>query len=115
MIGPRDSLRLRHMLDASRRAVEFMEGKSREDLRADEMLALALVRLLEIIGEAAKNVENPVSQAHPEIPWKQMAGARDRLIHGYFDVDLDIIWSIIRSDLPPVIKALESILGEGSS
>ena len=74
------------------------------------MLSLALVRLLEIIGEAAKGVSEELRQQYPEIPWKQIAGTRDRLIHGYFDVDLDIIWSIVADDLPILIAGLEMIL-----
>ncbi len=72
--------------------------------------SLALVRLLEIIGEAAKGISEGLRQQYPEIPWKQIAGTRDRLIHGYFDVDLDIIWSIVAHDLPILIAGLGRIL-----
>ncbi len=98
------------MLDAARKAVEFSEGRTRNDLDSDEMLALALVRLLEIVGEAAKKVSEELRQRYPEIPWKQIAGTRDRLIHGYFDVDLDIIWSIVADDLLILIAKLGRIL-----
>jgi uncharacterized protein with HEPN domain len=64
------------------------------------MFALALVRLLEIIGEAARRVSVGLRESHPEIPWAEIAGTRDRLIHGYFDVDLDIVWGIVTQDLP---------------
>lgn len=73
------------------------------------MLALALVRLLEIRGEAAKGLTANFRQDHPGIPWRDIARTRDRLIHGYFSVDLDIMWQIVTADLPPLIAELESI------
>ena len=69
------------------------------------------MRLLEIIGEAAKQVTTETRTAHPEIPWREIAGTRDRLIHGYFDVDLDVVWSIATGDLPGLVESLESMLG----
>ena len=74
------------------------------------MFALALVRLLEIIGEAARGVSIGLSQHHLEIPWSEIAGTRDRLIHGYFDVDLDVVWGIVTKDLPSLITQLGAIV-----
>ncbi len=108
---PRDDLiRLRHMLDAAQRARRFIQGRERTDLEMDEMLSLAIVRLLEIVGEAAAHVSEPVQTDLPAIPWRQITGARNRLIHGYFDVDLDIVWAILQNDLPPLIAQLEQVL-----
>jgi uncharacterized protein with HEPN domain len=108
---PRDDrVRLRHMLDAARKARRFVQGHERSDLESDEMLSLAIVRLLEIIGEAASHVSELVQDALPGIPWRQITGARNRLIHGYFDVDLDIVWAIVQDDLPPLIASLEQVL-----
>lgn len=107
-----DIVRLRHMLDAARKAVEFTEGYGRTDLDKDEKLALSLVRLLEILGEAAKNVSEQCRQKYPAIPWRQIAGTRDRLIHGYFDIDLDVVWKIVSADLPPLIARLEEALSD---
>lgn len=104
-----DAVRLRHILDAAREAVAFTQGRSRSDLDADHMLSLALVRLLEIIGEAARGISREYRQAHPEVAWSQMAGMRDRLIHGYFDVNLDVVWKTVSEDLPPLIAQLERI------
>jgi len=108
---PRDDLvRLRHMLDAAHKARRFVQDRSRTDLEMDEMLSLAIVRLLEIVGEAAAHVSEPIQAGLPGIPWRQITGARNRLIHGYFDVDLDIIWAILQDDLPPLIAQLELLL-----
>ena len=105
----KDSVRLRHMSDACQKAMSFAAGKSREDLEDDELLALALVRLLEIIGEAAGSISEEFRGRYPEIKWRALAGTRDRLIHGYFDVDLDIIWRIVTDDLPPLAENLAKI------
>lgn len=102
-----DTIRMRHMLDAAQKAVAFMDTRGHDDLCKDEQLALAVVRLLEILGEAAKKVSEKCRKEYPEIPWRQIAGTRDRLIHGYFDVDLNIVWQIISDDLPPLIMQLE--------
>jgi len=107
-----DEIRLRHMLDAANKAMAFVKGRSRNDLGSDEMLALAVSRLLEILGAAARGLSQEFKSRNPKIAWKQITGTRDRLIHGYFDVDLDIIWAIITRDLPPLIKELEGLLSE---
>jgi uncharacterized protein with HEPN domain len=105
-----DDIRLRHILDAAREAVAFICGHSREDLDKNRMLNLSLVRLLEIIGEASRGISEEFRAAHPEIVWKKMAGMRDWLIHGYFDVNLDIVWETVAEDLPPLIVQLEKVL-----
>jgi len=107
-----DEVRLKHILDAVREAVGFIEGKDRENLETDRKLNLSLVRLLEIIGEAAKRITNDFRKEHPELPWKSMIGMKDRLIHGYFDINLDIIWKTVKNDLPPLIDKIEKILAK---
>ena len=106
---PRDEdiIRLRHMLDATHKAVDFTKKCTRADLDKDEKLALSVVRLLEILGEAAKNVSDQCREEYPQIPWRQIAGTRNRLIHGYFDVDLDIVWKIVSVDLLVLVPHLE--------
>jgi uncharacterized protein with HEPN domain len=106
----RDEVRLRHMLDAAKEAVSFTTDRSRSDLDTDSMLALALVRLLEIIGEAANAVTEETRQKNPQIPWRQITGTRNRLIHGYYHVDMEIVWQIVKQDLPSLIANLEKIL-----
>ena len=76
------------------------------------MVALALVRLLEVIGEAASAVTEDIRKRAPQIPWKETAWTRNRLVHGYFDVDLDIVWEIVTADLPPLITALERLVSQ---
>ena len=102
----RDADRLRHMLEAARKAVAFARGHGRADLDADEQLTLSLVHLLEIIGEAAGKVSPDFRQQHPEIPWTRVSGIRNRLIHGYFDIDLDIVWETTTTRLPELIAQL---------
>ncbi|MFW6137047.1 MAG: DUF86 domain-containing protein, partial [Candidatus Aminicenantaceae bacterium] len=87
-----DEVRLRHILDASREAVSFIESQNRKSLDTDRKLSLSLVRLLEIIDEAARGISKDFRKDHPEIAWKAMVGMRDRLIHDYFDINLDILW-----------------------
>ena len=103
-------VRLRHMLDHAREAVEMARGRTREDLDADRMLSLALTRLVEVIGEAASRVPPDTRSRFPEIPWRQIIGTRNRLIHGYQEVSHDVLWSIVSGDLPPLIENLERIL-----
>ena len=101
-----------HMLDHAREAVTLAQGKSRADLDDDRLLELALVRLLEVIGEAASRVPDEDCARYAEIPWPQIVSLRNRLIHGYDAVDLDILWQIVEHDLPPLIAALETILDQ---
>ena len=105
-----DQIRLRHMLDAAREAVGFAKGRSRSELDTNRMLSLSLVRLLEVIGEAAYGISPSFRESHTDIAWKQMSGMRNRLIHGYYDVNLDIIWKTVTEDLPVLIKQLENVL-----
>jgi len=107
-----DTVRIRHILDASREAVSFAEGRCRADLDSDRKLNLSLVRLLEIIGEAARSVPPEFRDAHPELPWKKMVGIRDRLIHGYYDVNLDVVWETVTEDLRALIGQLEIVLSD---
>jgi uncharacterized protein with HEPN domain len=104
----------RHMLDHAREALALVEGKTRSDLDSDRMLNLALVRLLEIIGEAANRVPEQERVRHPQIPWPEIISLRHRLIHGYDAVDFDILWQIVTYDLAPLIADLEAIISSTS-
>jgi uncharacterized protein with HEPN domain len=87
--------------------VAFVQGRARPDLDKDLQLTLALTRLVEIIGEAAKNVSVETSARLPDVPWRAIAGTRDRLVHAYFDVDHDRLWQIVSVDLPALVDQLE--------
>jgi uncharacterized protein with HEPN domain len=97
------------MLDHAREAVAMAAGRTRADLDTDRQFNLALVRLVEIIGEAANRVPDAERAGMSQIPWPQIVSLRNRLIHGYDEVDFDILWQIVTRDLPPLIKALEKI------
>lgn len=98
------------MLDAAIEAVGFVKGRSRSELDTNRMLSLSLVRLLEVIGEAAHGVSSTFRENHPEMAWKQMSGMRNRLIHGYYDINLDIVWKTVTEDLPVLIQQIEKAL-----
>lgn len=110
MLNPKDLVRLRHMLETARKAVNFSQGRKRADLDQDELFSLAMVRLVEVIGEAANGISHETKQQLPQIPWIQISGTRNRLIHGYFDVDLDIVWNILSRDIPQLIPPIEAFL-----
>ena len=110
---PSDLVRLRHMLDAAREAVKFIAGKTAEDLKSDRVLSLALVKCIEIIGEAATKVTDETRVTYPQIPWVDIVGMRHRLIHVYFDVDLERVCDTIAVDLPPLIESLEKTIDAG--
>lgn len=98
------------MLDAARTARGLIASRNREDLTDDEQLSLALQRLIEIIGEAATKVTVETRSKATAIPWAAIAGMRNRLIHAYFDVNLDLLWDTLTDDLPPLMAALDSLL-----
>ena len=105
-----DRVRLQHMLDAANEALTFIQGKNRADLDIDRMLVLSLIRELEIIGEAASKISAETRSQNTSIPWQDISGMRNRLIHAYFDVDLDTVWSTVSRDLPTLTAELEKIL-----
>lgn len=105
-----DIIRLRHMLDAAKEAIGFARVKSRTDLDQDRMLTLALVKDIEIIGEASTKVSGETRTEHSAIPWLDIAGMRNRLIHAYFDINLDILWQTVTEDLPALVTELEEAM-----
>lgn len=103
---PDDANRIRHLAEAATKAIAYSSGKKRSDLDDDELLRLALTKLVEIVGEAAKHVSPETRAATPDIPWRAAARMRDRLIHHYFDINLDVLWQTVTTDLPQVVAAL---------
>lgn len=105
-----DQVYVGHMLDTANKAVNFTEGVSREDFDHNELLRLSLTHLLQVIGEAARLVSQDFRTSHPRIPWKAIVGMRSKVVHDYLNVDEDVVWDTVQSDLPPLIAELERIL-----
>ncbi|HEX8388609.1 MAG TPA: DUF86 domain-containing protein [Sphingomonas sp.] len=110
---PEDSIRIRHMIEAARDALEFCEGRSREDLDESKQFQYAVIHAVQIVLEAAYQTSKATRAEHPDIPWAEIVGMRHRVIHAYSETDLDVIWSTARDDFPSLIPALERLLDEG--
>ena len=102
-----DQVYLEHILEAINKVENFTKGISRFDFDHNVMIQDAIIRNIEIIGEATKKISKTFTNSHGEIPWSAMAGMRDKLIHDYLDVDLDVVWKTVEVDLPR-LKALIS-------
>jgi len=111
-IKPEDRVRLKHMLDAATEIQQYVQSATREDLNRDRRLVHSFVRPLEIIGEAASQVSKELREEVPEIPWPIIIGMRNRLIHAYFAINLDIVWSTSTEDIPPLIAELKRLVEE---
>lgn len=105
---------IEHILESINAIEEFSKNMNREELASNRMKQSAIVREIEIIGEAVKNVSEETKKKHKEIQWKEIAGTRDKMIHHYFGVDLDIVWRIIKDDIPTlkeqILKIKEEII-----
>lgn len=109
-----DLTRLRHMIEFAQEALRFAENRSREDLNHDQMLTLALMKAIETVGEAAYKLSPELRERHPELPWPGIMGMRHKLIHAYFEVNLDMVWRTTVNELLPLIQALEKIIASES-
>jgi uncharacterized protein with HEPN domain len=107
-----DAIRLRHMLEFAQEAVQAAKGHRRSDLEEDRVWMLGLVKCIEVVGEAAAHVSEAKRSKLPQLPWAKIVGMRHRLVHVYFDVDLDLVWDTVTLDLPPLIAELEKILAK---
>lgn len=105
-----DKIRILHMIDAAAEAISFVEGKAREELNYNRMLVLSIIKDVEIIGEAASKLTSATKEKYPTIPWQDIIWMRNRLIHGYFDVDLDIVWNTVITDIPGLLVKLKNII-----
>lgn len=101
--------RLLHILNAASKAVKLVENKSFQELEDDEVLTLALIKLIEIVGEASSRLSKEFQAEHPEIPWSGIIGMRNRLVHAYFDINLKVIWQTTQEDLPALIEQLKQL------
>ena len=112
-MSPDDAIRLRHMADAAESASRFCQGRTRADLDSDDMLRFALTRAVQIIGEAANKVSIDARAQIPGIAWPAIVGMRNRLVHAYFDVDSEILWTTVSERLPSLLRELNVILSRG--
>ena len=104
--------RIRHMREAIDRIHSYTTGMTREELAADQCTLDAVVWNLTVLGEAARQVPDSVTEANPEIPWPQIRGTRNRVVHGYDRIDFEIVWEVIQQELAPLVPILEHILNE---
>jgi uncharacterized protein with HEPN domain len=107
----KDLIRIKHMLDSVQAILSFVRGRKRSDLDAERLLVSGIVREFEILGEAAGRVSVATRKAFPNLPWKQLIGMRNRLIHAYFDVDHDILWKTVKKSLPELSRQLKELIG----
>lgn len=107
---PEDRVRLLHMIEAAETACGFVSDKARGDLDADRMLVFALVRAIEIVGEAGSKVSAPTREAAPDIPWSLIVSMRNRLVHAYFDVDREVVWKTATEELPQLLPRLRTLV-----
>lgn len=107
---PEDKIRLQHIIEEANEACRYADGISFEDFLNDGKTARAIIRSMEVIGEAASKISIDCREKHPEIPWQKMIGMRNRLIHVYFDIDYRMLWQTVKNNLPPLIPRLQSIL-----
>jgi uncharacterized protein with HEPN domain len=105
-----DKNRLRHMIEAAEQAIHYAEQHSRDELHRNPPLYHLFIRNLEILGEAASRISSQVRHDYPDIPWRDMVDMRNRLIHVYFDIDLDVVWTTVHDALPRVLSKLRAVL-----
>jgi uncharacterized protein with HEPN domain len=101
------------MIDAAESVEQFAAKRKRGDLDTDRMLLFAIVRAIEVIGEAAGRVTGETQAASPGIPWTSIIGMRNRLIHGYFDIDSDVVWKTVKEEIPGLLRSLKILVDKG--
>ncbi|HET6378722.1 MAG TPA: HepT-like ribonuclease domain-containing protein [Methylocella sp.] len=107
---PEDRTRILHMIESADAVARFIAGRRREDLDNDLMLLFALVRAVEVFGEAAARVSAATQAANPEIPWPQIVATRNRLVHAYFDIDRNILWKAATEEIPALVPTLKTLV-----
>lgn len=105
-----DRIRILHMIDAADSVTQFLAGRTRADLDSDRMLLFAVVRAIEVFGEAASRVTDDTRAAAQSVPWSLIVGMRNRLVHGYFDIDADVVWKTATAEIPPLQLTLKALL-----
>ena len=107
---PDDRVRLRHIADALNAAIRFTEKRRREDLDQDQLLAFALLHAIQIVGEAAAKISAEFREQHSQIPWALITGMRHRLVHAYFDINHDILWTTATESVPELLAQVDGLL-----
>jgi uncharacterized protein with HEPN domain len=105
-----DKIRIQHMIDAAEEALSFISDISEREFNKSRMLILSVIKEIEIIGEAASKISDETRIRFNNIPWQDIVGMRNKLIHGYFDVNSKLVWNTIKNDLPQLISSLKEIL-----
>jgi uncharacterized protein with HEPN domain len=107
---PDDKIRVQHMIDAAEEVKSFVADTSEQDFIKNRMLILSVIKEIEIIGEAASKISEITKLEYPDIPWQDIVGMRNRLIHGYFDVNVKLVWNTVKNNLPALNKSRKEII-----
>ena len=107
-----DRERLLHILDAARASVRIVQSVDRESFEESELHQNATVHLVQVVGEAANRLSEEFKSEHPEIPWPEIGGMRNRLVHDYYDINLDTVWNVVVEDIPSLIEWVEDVLAK---
>ncbi len=110
-----DRIRARHIVEAADDIARFIAGRERADLDSDRMLLYAVVRAVEIVGEAASKMSEELRLSAPAIPWQAIVGMRNRVVHAYFDIDADIVWTTAREEIPVLRGAIQRLLDQSEA
>jgi uncharacterized protein with HEPN domain len=110
-----DEFRILHMIDAATETLSFVNNITKNEFKKNRIIILSVVKEIEIIGEAASKISKETIKISPDIPWKDIIGMRNRLIHGYFEVDIDLVWYTLKENLPPLVKVLNNLISYGKN
>jgi len=105
-----DKIRLQHMRDAAQEAVRFLDSVNGENIENNRLVSHAIVRLIEVVGEAAAQISKEYKISHSEMPWAQIIGMRNRIVHAYFDIDYSLVESTVKSDFPALLEQLTNLI-----
>jgi uncharacterized protein with HEPN domain len=107
-----DRIRIQHIIDAAQEALSFVRNTDQENFSNNRMMILSVIKEIEIIGEAVSKISDETKSKYYDIPWKDIVGMRNRLIHGYFEADVKLVWNTTKINLPPLVSSLEAILAK---
>ena len=110
----RDNASVLDIFLAGQRVLEFAQDLSRDELETDRMRHSAILYQIEIMGEATKRLSNDYRNQHPDIPWREIAGMRDIIVHQYDRIDFDVVWSVVKTNIPALLKLIAPLLPEES-